>query len=39
MAAVLPVLFSPVRRIREMPAPVEEVPSADEIAPEGIVEP
>ena len=28
MAAVLPVLFSPVRRIREMPAPVEDEPSA-----------
>ena len=29
MAAVLPVLFSPVRRIREMPAPVEDEVSAD----------
>ncbi len=28
MAAVLPVLFSPVRGIREMPAPVEDEPSA-----------
>jgi len=34
MVAVLPVLFSPVRRIREMPAPAEEVLlPADEAAP------
>jgi MFS family permease len=35
MAAILPVLLSPVRRIREMPAPVEEVPSADSAGPDG----
>ncbi len=32
MAAILPVLFSPVRDIREMPAPVDEEPSADDPA-------
>ena len=28
---VLPVLFTPVRSIREMPAPVDDTPSAETI--------
>jgi hypothetical protein len=35
MVSILPVLFSPVRGIREMPAPIDDDPSGEKTASTG----